>query len=248
MPTPRYEHRLSILPYAPAFRGLRPAEQDALMTRLYAAHDLCELSPHDRAFMREAALQIADGAAEQELPGSTGDYGLIDDAVDSGDDDLIERVLDTVGRGAYPLTADEASALAEESEQYAEAMAMRPSYDSSDFAPGKGAIWHHEARWTCGAPSDDQQLGTGPFTALLVLRLHPDGTLDVCRLNDVPLSPKHERAATGTLPYPAAFIGLHTPVQVWLGLHPARRNVHPYDGVDYPAPELERLLTRLHLR
>ena len=75
LPTQRYAHRLGLLPYAPSFRSLRPDEQDALLSRLYAAYDSSDLSVDDALFVREAAMEIANGAAERELPGSTGDFG-----------------------------------------------------------------------------------------------------------------------------------------------------------------------------
>ncbi|MEV7428318.1 hypothetical protein AB0N29_01755 [Nocardioides sp. NPDC092400] len=239
---------MSLLPYAPAFRDLEAREQDALLERLYGAHDLVDLAAEDRDFLRSAIMQIANGAAESELPGSTGDFGRIDDAVDSGDDELIERVLDTVGRAGYPLSADEAQTVAAESQQYAELRERRPRGTAANFKPGGGAIWPYQPRWRADL-ANEEPLGTGPFTLLLVLRVHPDGTLDVCRTVDVPYSPNYERRETGALASPRAFIASHTPTQVWMRVDPSRDNIFPHGDTDdvYPASELRRLLERLHL-
>lgn len=248
MPTQRYEHRLRLLPYSPAFRALRPDEQDALLCRLYAAFDLSDLSPEDRLFVRDAVMEIANGAAEHELPGSTGDFGRIDEAVDSEDEDLIERVLDSVDRKDQPLTPDEADLLVAECNQYSEERVRRLNYVRGEFVPGQGAIWHREPPLAYGPTPDDLQPGVDSFTVLLVLRVHPAGTIDVCRLADVPTSPEHVRATTKEVPPPFTYISQHVPTLVWLGVNPQQCNIHPHGNVGYPEAELRKLLARLHLR
>lgn len=244
MPTPRYEHRLMILPYAPAFRALEGADQDRLLRRLYSVHDLCELCEDDRAFVRRAALEVAN--APDELPGSRIDYHEIDAAMYSGDDDTIERMLDRIGLTREEQSEPDLDQIAQESAEFAERHAEQPAYDLSEFRAGTGAIWHYQKRWSSGPPSED--LGTGPFTVLLVLRVHPDGALDVCRLEDVPPSPEYERAQTGSLPRPETFIGAHTPVQTWLRVEPKRWSIFPYPAFEYPTSEFQKLIARLHLR
>ena len=174
---------------------------------------------------------------------------VIDDAVDSEDDDLIERVLDAVNRTYQPLTPDEADFLAAECAEYSEERVRRLSYDRGEFVAGQGAIWHREPPLSYGPSPDDLQPGIDSFALLLVLRVHPSGTIDVCRYEDVPTSPEHVRATTEDMPHPFTFISQQLPTLVWLGLDPRRWNVHPHPGVDYPEAELRKLLvpTATHL-
>lgn len=251
MPTKRYAHRMSLLRYAPSFKALDAGRQDLLLARLYAVHDACELSRSDRSILRAAMMEVAGGAVESELPGAEVDWQLFDKAVDSEDDDFIEGVLDRIGQTAeLPLTEADAQWIASDADDYADAARSRPVLKAADFVPGMGAVWHYETPWPDGPSTRDNsgEVGTGPFTALLVLRVHAaDGTLDVCLLNDVPYSPEHERLTRGDVPPASSFIGLNTPTQVWLGLDPAKQNIHPYFGNAYEPTQLASLLKRLHL-
>ncbi|MCR6033620.1 hypothetical protein GGQ22_19620 [Nocardioides sp. zg-579] len=251
MPTQRYAHRLSLLRYAPSFKALDAGHQDSLLKRLYAVHDACELSRSDRSFLRASMMEVAGGAVKSELPGSEVDWGLMDEAVDSEDDDFIEGVLDRIGSTAeFPLTEADARWIASEAKGYADSARTRPVLTAADFVPGMGAIWHYETPWPDGPSTgdNDREVGTGPFTALLVLRVHAtDGTLDVCLMKDAPYSPEHERLERGDVPPARAFIGLNTPTQVWLGLDPAKQNIHPDFGNAYEPTQLASLLKRLHL-
>ena len=195
-------------------------------------------------------MEVAGGAARSELPSSEVDWGLMDEAVDSDDDDFIEGVLDGIGHTAeLPLTEADAQWMASEAKDYADSARTRPVLTAADFVPGMGAIWHYETPWLDGASTGDntREVGTGPFTALLVLRIHADGTLDVCLLNDVPYSPEYERSTSGDVPSGSAFVGVNTPTKVWLGLDPAKQNIHPYFGNAYEPTQLANLLKRLHL-
>jgi len=102
MQSSRLVHRIGLF-YGSAVVGgkLSWAEQDALKERLIDASTLADLSAGDRQLLRDGVFAVSAGNVPGMFadPLEQGDWAAIDAAIDSEDDDALERALDTVGRG-----------------------------------------------------------------------------------------------------------------------------------------------------
>jgi hypothetical protein len=100
MPSQRLIHRVGNLHASPTWMAMVAEQQDELDRRVIAAEEFADLSAEDQDLIRRGELEVSAGLSPRfQDPSTWGDWTAIEQAMDSGDNEALDRALEMVGPG-----------------------------------------------------------------------------------------------------------------------------------------------------